>query len=69
MIGHRRDPSTRSPTPACSPRSCPNARLLEASSIIELRVAPERLTDEIADFIDECWQPRRRRRGATRKAS
>jgi hypothetical protein len=36
----------------------PNGRLLEASSIIELRVAPERLTNEIAGFIDECWKPR-----------
>ena len=26
----------------------PNGRLLEASSLIELRVAPRRLTDEIA---------------------
>ena len=36
----------------------PNGRLLRASSIIELRLAPERLTGEIADFIDECWRPR-----------
>ena len=33
----------------------PNGRLLEAGSILELRLAPERLTNEIADFIDECW--------------
>ena len=33
----------------------PNGRLLEASSILELRLAPERLTGEIADFIDACW--------------
>ena len=36
----------------------PNARLLRASSILELRFSPERLTDEIAAFIDECWRPR-----------
>jgi hypothetical protein len=36
----------------------PNGRLLEARSLIELRVAPRRLTDEIADFIAECWRPR-----------
>jgi pimeloyl-ACP methyl ester carboxylesterase len=36
----------------------PNARLLQASSIVELRVAPARLTDEIAAFLDECWRPR-----------
>jgi hypothetical protein len=42
----------------------PNARLLRASSIIELRVAPERLTGEIAAFLDECWRPRPARRRA-----
>jgi pimeloyl-ACP methyl ester carboxylesterase len=42
----------------------PNGRLLEASSLIELRVAPRRLTDEIARFIDECWRPRAARQRA-----
>jgi pimeloyl-ACP methyl ester carboxylesterase len=36
----------------------PNGRLLQASSILELRFAPERLTKEIAEFIDECWRPK-----------
>jgi pimeloyl-ACP methyl ester carboxylesterase len=36
----------------------PNARLLQASSLIELRVAPARLTGEIAAFLDDCWKPR-----------
>jgi len=36
----------------------PNGRLLQASSIVELRLAPDRLTDEIAAFLDECWRPR-----------
>jgi pimeloyl-ACP methyl ester carboxylesterase len=36
----------------------PGARLLEASSLIELRVAPKRLTNEIAEFVDDCWKPR-----------
>jgi hypothetical protein len=40
----------------------PNGRLLEASSILELRLAPERLTNEIARFVDECWKPQRGRR-------
>ena len=48
----------------------PNGRLLEADSIVELRFAPERLTGEIADFIDELLEPRRRtaaRPGARRR--
>jgi pimeloyl-ACP methyl ester carboxylesterase len=36
----------------------PNGRLLEASSLLELRVAPRRLTGEIASFVDQCWRPR-----------
>jgi pimeloyl-ACP methyl ester carboxylesterase len=36
----------------------PNGRLLQANSIVELRLAPRRLTDEIAAFLDECWKPR-----------
>jgi pimeloyl-ACP methyl ester carboxylesterase len=36
----------------------PHARLMQAHSLIELRVAPRRLTDEIARFLDECWLPR-----------
>jgi hypothetical protein len=31
-------------------------------------VAPDRLTAEIADFIDECWLPRRARRVPRRTA-
>lgn len=36
----------------------PEGRLLEAGSLIELRIAPRRLTGEIADFLDACWRPR-----------
>jgi hypothetical protein len=36
----------------------PNGRLLQANSIVELRLAPDRLTGEIAAFLDECWRPR-----------
>jgi len=45
----------------------PNGRLLRASSILELRLAPERLTNEIAEFVDECWRPKPARRPARRK--
>jgi pimeloyl-ACP methyl ester carboxylesterase len=44
----------------------PNGRLLEASSILELRLAPERLTREIAEFVAECWRPRPAKRPAKR---
>ena len=70
VIGHRRDPVHPFSDAGMLADELPNGRLLEASSIIELRVAPERLTGEIADFIDECWKPRpAARRPRARKAS
>ncbi len=69
VIGHRRDPVHPFSDAGMLAGELPNARLLEASSIIELRVAPERLTGEIAEFIDECWKPRpAARRPRARKA-
>lgn len=47
----------------------PNGRLLEASSILELRFWPERLTGEIAAFLDDCWRPRRTAGGADEAAA
>ena len=47
----------------------PNGRLLQASSILELRLAPERLTNEIAEFVDECWRPKPASRPARRRRS
>ena len=48
----------------------PNGRLLQANSILELRLAPERLTNEIAEFFDECWRPKPARKPARgRRAS
>ena len=67
VIGHRRDPVHPFSDAGMLAEELPNGRLLEAGSIIELRIAPKRLTGEIADFIDECWQPRAAGR-RTRKA-
>ena len=39
----------------------PSARLVQAASMFELRFRPERLTHEIALFLDEVW----RQRGST----
>jgi len=36
-------------------RQLPQARLVEARSVVELRFAPERLTTHIAAFLDEVW--------------
>jgi len=60
VIGHQRDPIHPFSDSGMLAGELPNGRLLEADSILELRVAPERLTSEIAGFVDECWQPQGR---------
>jgi pimeloyl-ACP methyl ester carboxylesterase len=68
VIGHRHDIIHPFSDSGMLADELPNGRLLEANSIVELRLAPERLTNEIAAFLDECWKPRaakrRRRAGA-----
>jgi pimeloyl-ACP methyl ester carboxylesterase len=69
VIGHRHDIVHPFSDAGMLADELPRARLVQAGSIVELRVAPERLTGEIAGFVDECWRPRaaparpRRRRG------
>ncbi|HVL30882.1 MAG TPA: alpha/beta fold hydrolase [Solirubrobacteraceae bacterium] len=60
VIGHRRDPVHPLSDAGMLADELPDARLLEASSILELRLAPERLTAEIAAFLEDCWRPARR---------
>jgi pimeloyl-ACP methyl ester carboxylesterase len=57
VIGHPRDPVHPFSDADALARELPNARLVDANSIVELRLAPERLTNEIAHFIDDCWRP------------
>ena len=69
VLGHRRDPIHPFSDAGMLVDELPNARLVEADSIIELRVAPERLTAEIAAFVDECWKPRRAAARRTKKSA
>jgi pimeloyl-ACP methyl ester carboxylesterase len=66
VLGHQRDPVHPFSDAGMLAEEMPNARLLEANSLMELRLQPERLTGEIADFLDEVWaEPTgRQRRGA-----
>jgi pimeloyl-ACP methyl ester carboxylesterase len=57
VIGHSRDPVHPFNDSDMLVRELPNSRLVEASSILELRLTPERLTGEIGRFVDECWSP------------
>ena len=67
VIGHDRDPVHPFSDSDALVTELPNARLLRADSLLELRLSPERLTGEIAGFLDECWRPRRKA-GARRAA-
>jgi hypothetical protein len=64
VIGHPRDPVHPFSDSDMLVRELPKARLVEANSILELRLTPERLTGEIATFVDECWAPPKRRGSA-----
>jgi pimeloyl-ACP methyl ester carboxylesterase len=67
VIGHRRDPIHPLTDAGMLADELPNGLLLQANSFVELRLTPDRLTDEIAAFLDACWKPTRRtggRRGA-----
>ena len=57
VIGHARDPIHPFSDADELVRELPNGRLLRARSLLELRIRPERLTGEIACFLDECWRP------------
>jgi pimeloyl-ACP methyl ester carboxylesterase len=59
VLGHRRDPVHPFSDAGMLADELPNGRLLEADSLMELRMHPERLTNEIASFLDEVWRPSR----------
>jgi pimeloyl-ACP methyl ester carboxylesterase len=64
VIGHDRDPVHPFSDSDALVSELPDARLLRATSLLELRLQPERLTTEIGEFLDHCWKPRRRGRAA-----
>ena len=55
VIGHRADPLHPFSDSGMLAEELPNARLIEANSILEWRITPERLDDELAEFLDEVW--------------
>ena len=69
VIGHYRDPIHPFSDSDMLVQELPNARVLQASSVLELRLTPERLTGEIVKFIDECWDGRPPRTPAGRRSS
>ena len=62
VLGHPRDPIHPFSDADMLLGELPQARLLRAGNILELRVRPERLTGEITRFVDECWSAAERGR-------
>jgi len=58
VLGHQRDPVHPFTDAGMLANELPNSRLIEAESLVELRLRPERLTGEIASFLDEVWAKR-----------
>jgi len=60
IVGHPRDPLHPFSDSGMLLAELPNARLVEADSIFEWRFNPERLNDELSDFLEEVWAPKLR---------
>lgn len=56
VIGHRSDPIHPFSDGDRTARELPQARMVEAKSISEWRVRPDRLNAELAAFLDEVWR-------------
>jgi pimeloyl-ACP methyl ester carboxylesterase len=55
VIGHHADPLHPFSDSGMLAEELPNSRLIEATSILEWRLSPERLDSELAKFLDEVW--------------
>jgi pimeloyl-ACP methyl ester carboxylesterase len=69
VLGHPRDPVHPFSDAGMLAKEMPHARLLEANSLMELRLQPERLTGEIAKFLDEVWSTRTTRSAKPQRAA
>jgi pimeloyl-ACP methyl ester carboxylesterase len=56
VIGHERDPIHPAADAAMLAEELPRAEFVQARSILEWRVRPERLDSLAAAFVDRCWQ-------------
>jgi pimeloyl-ACP methyl ester carboxylesterase len=55
IVGHQRDPLHPFSDSGMLAEELPQAQLIEATSILEWRIAPKRLTEELALFLDKVW--------------
>ncbi|HEX2049142.1 MAG TPA: alpha/beta fold hydrolase [Actinomycetota bacterium] len=55
IIGHRHDVLHPFSDAEALHRELPNSEIVQARSFFELRFPPNRLSDRIADFLDDAW--------------
>jgi pimeloyl-ACP methyl ester carboxylesterase len=55
IVGHPRDPLHPFSDSGMLLEELPNSRLVEANSILEWRLSPERLNAELTAFLEEVW--------------
>jgi pimeloyl-ACP methyl ester carboxylesterase len=56
IVGHARDPLHPFSDSGMLAAEMANARLIEANSILEWRLSPDRLNAELAAFLEEVWE-------------
>jgi pimeloyl-ACP methyl ester carboxylesterase len=56
VIGHHADPLHPFSDSGMLAEELQDARLIEANSILEWRISPKRLDDELARFLDDVWE-------------
>lgn len=61
VIGHPHDPIHPAADAAMLAEELPNATFVDAESILEWRLRPDRITGEVLDFLAELWPAARRR--------
>jgi pimeloyl-ACP methyl ester carboxylesterase len=57
VVGHTLDPLHPFSDSGMLVEELSNARLIEANSIFEWRMRPDRLNEELVQFLDEVWAP------------
>ncbi len=69
VIGHPNDPLHPFSDADMLVEEMPNARLVDANSILEWRLSPKRLDDELAAFLDQVFADSERRGAAAARAA
>lgn len=58
VIGHRYDPIHPYADAKDLSEDIADSRMIDAMSVVELRLTPKRLTRDVIEFVDDCWGPK-----------